>query len=279
MKIVLTGAGGMLGHDIKKVFNGTEIIGFTHRSMDITVLDDVIVKIKSAKPDFLIHAAAFTDVDGSELEPEKAFLVNGLGTRNVVMACEETDCPVIYISTDYVFDGEKGAPYNEWDSTNPVNKYGLSKLMGESFVKTLTNKFYIIRTSWLYGRNGKNFVDTILRLLSEREQVEVVHDQTGCPTYTVDLARTLMELIGKGYGTYHITNTGSCSWYDFAAEIASCRGIKKKIIPVTTEQFNRPAKRPLFSVLDNTFLKLEGISELRSWKEAVEEYLAEAEGY
>lgn len=279
MKIALTGAGGMLGHAIQRVFSNAEVIGFSHKDLDVTSIDAVVSGIKNTTPDYLIHAAAFTDVDRCETEQDKAILVNGIGARNVAMACEDIKCPMIYISTDYVFDGSKETPYHEWDVTNPINTYGLSKLMGEQFVTTLTSRFYVVRTSWLYGGNGRNFVDRILKLFSERESIRVVDDQKGCPTYTVDLARTLMELIGKGYGTYHITNTGSCSWYDFAAEIASCRGIKKEIIPVTTEQFNRPAKRPLFSVLDNTFLKLEGISELRSWKEAVEEYLAEAEGY
>ena len=189
------------------------------------------------------------------------------------MACEDIGCPVIYISTDYVFDGTKKETYNEWDKTNPINMYGLSKLMGEQFVTSLTNRFYIVRTSWLYGKSGKNFVDTIIRLLSERDEIDVVNDQTGSPTYTCDLAGKLKELIGRGYGTYHVTNTSHCSWHEFAVEIAKIKGINKNINPTTTEKFKRPAKRPAFSVLGNTMLRLEGIEPARHWKEALKDYL------
>jgi len=274
MKIALTGADGMLGHAIQKAFSDVEVIRFTIDVLDITDLDDTVRKIKCATPDFLIHTAAFTNVDLCESEPEKAYLVNGLGTRNVAMACEEANCPILYISTDYVFDGTKRAPYNEWDEPNPVSVYGLSKLMGERFVSALTNRFYIVRTSWLYGPDGKNFVDTIVRLLSEKESLRVVDDQYGSPTYTEDLARKIRQLVGRGYGTYHITNTGSCTWYDFAVAIAAIKGIKKTISPITSEEFNRPAKRPAYSVLANTLLKLEGISEARHWEEALQDYLS-----
>ena len=273
MKIVLTGANGMLGHAIKKIFSDMDFIGFDYSDFDITVLDDVMAMIKDARPDFLIHAAAFTNVDQCELEPEKAYLVNGVGARNITMACNEIKCPIVYISTDYVFDGTKGTPYDEWDSTNPINKYGLSKLMGERFVTSLTNRFYIVRTSWLYGKHGKNFVDTIIKLLSEKDSIEVVNDQIGCPTFTNDLAGKIREIIGKGYGIYHVTNTGSCSWYDFAVEIASKTGSKKEVVPVTSERFKRPARRPAFSVLNNTMLKLEGVDEPRRWEEALGDYL------
>lgn len=273
MKIALTGAEGMLGHDIRKAFSDTEITCFTHNSLDISVLDSTVKRIRDVKPDFLIHSAAFTDVDRCESEPERAYLVNGIGTRNVTMACEEIKCPVMYISTDYVFDGSKKGPYDEWDRTNPINIYGVSKLMGERFVSMLTNRFYIVRTSWLYGSNGRNFVETIIRLLSERESIEVVDDQTGCPTYTYDLARKLREVVGKGYGVYHITNTGNCSWYDFALAIAVGAGLKKQITPVSSERFGRSAKRPANSVLGNTILRLESIGEPRHWQEALGEYL------
>jgi dTDP-4-dehydrorhamnose reductase len=273
MKVVLTGASGMLGHDLQIAFKDTEVAGFSSASLDVTKLDAVVERIRNAGPDIVIHAAAFTNVDRCESEPEKAYLVNGIGTRNVAMACEEAGCPVVYISSDYVFNGRKASPYNEWDDPNPVNTYGLSKLMGERFVSTLTNRFYIVRTSWLYGREGKNFVDTIIRLLSEKERIEVVNDQVGCPTYTLDLARKVRELIGKGYGIYHVTNTGTCSWFDFAVAIAAKRGIRKDIVPVTSEQFKRPAERPAYSVLGNNMLRLEGIGEPRKWEEALGEYL------
>jgi len=263
----------MLGSDIRKVFADVDLITLSRRDFDITDLTGATEFISGAHPDYLIHAAAFTDVDGSELGPEKAYLVNGLGTRNITMACEAIGCPVLYISSDYVFDGSASEPYNEWDKPNPVNKYGLSKLLGEQFVTSLTNRFYIVRTSWLYGRNGKNFVDTISRLLSEKDSIDVVNDQFGSPTFTYDLAVKLKELIGKGYGIYHITNTSHCSWYEFAVEIAKIKGINKKINPTTSEKFQRPAKRPAFSVLGNTMLKLEGIGPARHWKKALADYL------
>jgi dTDP-4-dehydrorhamnose reductase len=273
VKIALTGSDGMLGSDIKKVFSDVDLANFTLHDFDITDLDASVKAVKEVKPDYLIHVAAYTDVDGSESDPEKAILVNGVGARNMTIACEEVGCPVIYISTDYVFDGAKEETYNEWDKTNPINVYGLSKLLGEQFVASLTNRFYIVRTSWLYGKNGKNYVDTIIRLLSEKNELHVVNDQVGSPTYTYDLAGKLRELIGRGYGTYHITNSSHCSWYEFAVEIARLKGINMNINPTTTEKFKRPAKRPAFSVLGNTMLRLEGIEPARHWKEALSDYL------
>jgi dTDP-4-dehydrorhamnose reductase len=273
LRIALTGANGMLGHDIRNVFTDVELISLTRNDFDITDLDKSGSKIREIRPDYLIHSAAYTDVDGCELNPEKAYLVNGTGARNVTIACEEVKCPIIYISTDYVFDGAEKEPYNEWDSPNPINKYGLSKLLGERFVASLTNRFYIVRTSWLYGKNGKNFVDTIIKHLSEKESIDVVDDQVGSPTFTYDLAVKLRELVGKGYGIYHITNTSHCSWYDFAVEIAGLQGIKKVIKSTTSDKYKLPARRPAFSVLNNTMSKLEGIQEPRHWKEALKDYL------
>lgn len=273
MKVVVTGSEGMLGHDIQRVFSDVELVSLTYETLDITRLDQVIKSIREIRPDFVVNAAAFTDVDRCESEPELAYLVNGIGARNLAMACEEAGCPIIQISTDYVFDGTKDGAYNEWDETAPINQYGLSKLMGERFVTSLTNRFYVVRTSWLYGKNGKNFVDTIGRLLSERDGIDVVNDQVGSPTLTTDLARKLKEIIGKGYGIYHVTNSGRCSWYDFAVAIASKKGIKKRISPVTSEMFKRPARRPANSVLGHTMLKLEGLAPMRDWKAALDEYL------
>jgi len=276
MKVAVTGSNGMLGYAIKNIFSDIELLPLTRNDFDITDLDNTLLKIKEIKPDYLIHAAAYTDVDGCELNPEKAYLVNGTGARNVTMACAEIKCPIIYISTDYVFDGAKSEPYNEWDTPKPINKYGISKLLGEHFVITLTNRFYIVRTSWLYGKNGKNFVDTIGRLLLEREEIDVVNDQIGSPTYTYDLAIKLRELIGRGYGIYHITNSSHCSWYEFAEEIAMLKGSKTRINPITSDKLKRPAKRPAFSVMGNTMLKLEGLKELRSWKDALKDYISQS---
>jgi dTDP-4-dehydrorhamnose reductase len=264
----------MLGSDIQSAFNeDVELVNFTLKDFDITDLDAAASKIREAGPDYLIHSAAYTDVDGCENDPEKAFLINGIGTRNIVMACEDIKCPVVYISTDYVFDGAKGSPYSEWDSPNPINTYGASKLLGEHYVMALTNRFYIVRTSWLYGRNGNNFVETISRLLSEKDEIAVVNDQVGSPTFTGDLAMKLKELIGRGFGIYHITNSSCCSWYDFAVEIAKSKESTAKINPTTTDKFKRPARRPSYSVLDNAVFRLDGGQELRHWKEALKDYL------
>jgi dTDP-4-dehydrorhamnose reductase len=274
VRIALTGSNGMLGHDIKKVFKDIELAALTRKDLDITSLDQSVSRIKDISPDYLIHSAAYTDVDGCEQDPEKAYRVNGIGTRNLTIACEEVKCPILYISSDYVFDGAGKEPYKEWDQPGPVTRYGRSKLMGEQYVNSFTTRFYIVRTSWLYGKHGKNFVDTICRLLSEKDEIDVVDDQVGSPTYTYDLALTLRELIGKGYGMYHITNSSHCSWFEFAQEIASLKSSKTRIVPTTTDKFNRPAKRPAYSVLDNTLLRLEGIGELRHWKDALREYLS-----
>ena len=263
----------MLGQDITRIFSDVELIGLTYSSLDITSLDAVMRTMRECGPDLVIHAAAYTDVDRAEAEPEEAYRVNGIGTRNLAMAAEELRCPIMYISTDYVFDGTKQGAYDEWDQTCPVNHYGLSKLMGERFISSLTNRYYIVRTSWLYGKNGKNFVETIRRLLNERESLDVVDDQRGCPTYTFDLAVKLRELMGRGYGTYHVTNSGTCSWYEFAAKIAALKGFNKKINPVTSDKFPRPAKRPTNSALGNTMLRLEGIEPVRHWEKALADYL------
>ncbi|RJQ49083.1 MAG: dTDP-4-dehydrorhamnose reductase [Nitrospiraceae bacterium] len=275
MKVAVTGSGGMLGQALQEVFSDVDIFALKRSDFDVTDLDKTVASIKRIKPDYLIHAAAYTNVDGCEHDPETAYRVNGIGARNITIACEEIKCPVVFVSTDYVFDGTNDKPYNEWDQTGPVNKYGLSKLLGEQFVTSLTNRFYIVRTSWLYGPHGKNFVDTIARLLSERDKIDVVDDQTGSPTFTYDLAAKLKELIGRGYGTYHISNTSYCSWYEFAMEIAAIKGINGKINPTTSEKYKLPAKRPAYSVLNNTMLRLEGIKELRNWKEALMDYLGQ----
>lgn len=275
MKVALTGAGGMLGHAVMNAFAGTEIIPFTRAGLDITDLDDAVRKIRDARPDFLIHAAAFTNVDACETEPETAYLVNGIGTRNVVIACEEIRCPVVHISSDYVFDGTKTSPYDEWDTPNPVSRYGVSKLMAEQFVSSLTNRFYIVRTSWLFGRNGRNFVDTVIRLLAEKDSLRVVNDQFGSPTLTHDLALAIRELLGHGYGIYHVTNGGVCTWYEFAVEIAEKKGITTPVIPITSGEFNRPARRPANSALNDTMLRLERIGPLRHWEDALDAYLTQ----
>ncbi len=274
MKVALTGANGMLAHAIRKTFADSELISFHHADLDITDLDQALARLRYTRPDILINAAAFTNVDACEEETERAYLVNGIGARNLAIACEEVRCPILHVSSDYVFDGTKAAPYDEWDRPNPISKYGISKLLGEQFVASMTNRFYIVRTSWLYGSNGRHFVDTIRKLLAEKKELRVVNDQRGSPTLTDDLALTLKALIGRGYGIYHATNAGICTWYDFAVAIAAKTGMKTPIIPVTSAEFVRPAPRPANSALNNTMLRLEGIAPLRPWEEALQDYLS-----
>ncbi|MBI5847808.1 MAG: dTDP-4-dehydrorhamnose reductase [Nitrospirae bacterium] len=275
MKVALTGADGMLGHAVQKVFTEIHLVPFSRTGLDITKLDGAVKAVRETRPDVLIHAAAFTDVDACESDPEKAYLVNGIGARNMAIACEEIHCPIIHISSDYVFDGTKSSAYDEWDRTNPLSHYGRSKLMAEQFITSLTNRYYIVRTSWLYGPHGKNFVDTIIRLLAEKDSLQVVNDQFGSPTFTEDLAATIRQLVGKGYGIYHVTNSGICSWHEFAITIADLISIDKPIMPVTSEEYKRPARRPTRSPLNNTMLRLEGISAPRHWSEALKHYIKE----
>ena len=256
---------------------------FSTLTLDITEAEKTYREITKINPDIVIHSAAYTDVDGSETNRDLAFRVNALGTRNIALACQRFDTELLYISTDFVFDGEKGEPYLEFDNPNPQSIYAKSKYWGELFVKFLLNRFYIVRTSWLFGKNGENFVTKILALAKEKKEIEVVNDQIGSPTYTKDLAGAISQVIGarKGdsrdraspYGTWHITNSGQCSWYEFAAEILHNSDVRVK--PISSEELNRPAKRPKFSVLDNCVWRLQGWQPLRHWKEALREYLQE----
>jgi dTDP-4-dehydrorhamnose reductase len=287
----------MLGRDIVEVLStGYELYlldvkpfpaplssQFSTLTLDITDSERTYTTITKINPDIVIHSAAYTDVDGSETNRDLAFRVNALGTRNIALACQKFDTELLYIGTDFVFDGEKVEPYVEFDRPNPQNIYAKSKYWGELYVNSLLNRFYIVRTSWLFGKNGKNFVNTILNLAKEKKEIEVVNDQTGSPTYTKDLARAIVQLIGAErensspgadlYGIWHITNSGQCSWYEFAREILQGPGVLVK--PITSEKLKRQARRPKFSVLDNYVWRLQGWEPLRDWKEALKDYLKE----
>ncbi|MBI5680676.1 MAG: dTDP-4-dehydrorhamnose reductase [Methanobacterium sp.] len=275
MKILIIGSEGMLGHDLVDVLSiENEISTTSIDTLDITDIDKTIETVKDKNPDVVVHAAAFTDVDGSESNPNLAYKVNALGTRNVAVACREAGSALVYISTDYVFDGNKGNSYYEYDQTNPLSVYGKTKHLGETYVRDILNKFYIIRTSWLYGLHGPNFVTTMLNLAETMKTISVVNDQIGSPTYTGDLAKAIAELIKKPvYGIYHITNSEHCSWYDYALEIFDIAGIEIEVKPVSTAEFPRPAPRPQYSVLENYNWKMEGLPEIRSYKNALREYM------
>jgi len=297
MRILITGACGMLGRDLIEVLSeGHELYlldvepfpvslssQFSNLPLDIADSEKTYREITKINPDIVVHTAAYTDVDGCETNRDLAFRINGLGTRNIALTCQRFDTELLYISTDYVFDGEKGEPYAEFDRPNPQSIYAKSKYWGELYINSLSNRFYIIRSSWLFGKNGKNFVTTILNLAKEKKEIEVVNDQIGSPTYTKDLARAIAQLIGAEredssnranlYGIWHITNSGQCSWYEFAREILQGSGVLVK--PISSEKLNRPAKRPKFSVLDNYVWRLQGWEPLRHWKEALKDYLKE----
>ncbi len=270
MKVLVTGAGGMLGQDLCPVLEdeGYEVIETTRSSMDITDAERVGNVILSHQPELIIHTAAYTDVEKAEIEREEAHKINVLGTRNIVHACKNYDIPIIYISTDYVFDGEKNTPYKPEDKPHPINYYGTTKFEGEEAVKEL-DKYYIIRTSWLYGHHGNNFVTKML-LQNPEKEIKVVDDQIGSPTWTVDLATGIVNIIGKKYGIYHICNSGEVSRYQFAEEIFSVFGIKANIVPCKSEEIKTNAKRPKHSVLNNN-------GRYRDWHIALNDFAALAE--
>lgn len=279
MKIIVTGAQGMLGTDVTKrlLQKGFDVFAFGKKELDVENFQEVDEMARLIKPDAVIHAAAFTKVDLAEREEEKAFSVNGIGTRNVAVASEKIGAKLMLISTDYVFDGTLSRPYREFDCPNPLNVYGQSKLLAERFVQQFHTKWFIIRTSWLFGKHGRCFVGTMLDLAKERKDIHVVKDQIGSPTYTGDLSEKMIELCQtEKYGIYHITNTGACSWFELAKAVFTEAGINEiNIIPCTTDQMKRAAQRPHYSVLDNLALRLNGFACMRSWEDALKAYLKE----
>lgn len=275
MKVLITGSNGMLGHDLIDVLDGKhELIKTTSKSLDITDEDKVKDYIVNENPDIVINSAAYTDVDGCETNEEIAYKVNGEGVKNLALACKVVDCPLLHISTDYVFNGENNKPWMEDDEVGPISIYGKSKLQGEEAIESILDNFFIIRTSWLYGINGGNFPKTMLELAKTHDTLTVVTDEIGTPTYTLDLAQAIAELIEtEYYGIYHITNSDYCSWFDFAKYIFEVKNINVNVVPVTAEEFARPASRPHYSVLNNSNWVNNGFKPLRSYKEAIKDYL------
>ena len=266
-KILVTGANGMLGEDLCPILedNGYEVIETDINTLDITNPVQVKSVLEAERPDIVIHCAAYTNVDKAEEDLKNAELINVTGTENIAEVCGKSGITLVYISTDYVFDGTKNSPYTPDDRTNPVNNYGMTKYEGEEAVRSLCEKYYIARTSWLYGYHGKNFVETMLNL-ADKPEIKVVDDQIGCPTWTVELANGIVKLLSKSYGTYHVCGSGSTSWYGFAREVFVQSGMKVNLLPCTTYEFPRPAKRPQYSVMEN-----DGIC--RNWQDALRDYL------
>ncbi|MHA7093094.1 dTDP-4-dehydrorhamnose reductase [Priestia megaterium] len=275
-KVLITGANGQLGKELVELFTkkGFEVYGFGRDKMDITNQAQVQEVISTLKPNIVLHSAAHTQVDLAESEPEQAFSINAYGTRNVAVAAEAVGAKLVYVSTDYVFDGKTDETYNEFSPTSPLGVYGKSKLAGEQFVRDFHSKFFIVRTSWVYGKYGNNFVKTMLQLGEEKKEISVVSDQIGCPTYTLDLANSILEFVGtERYGLYHVSNSGSCSWYEFAQAIFEYKKIEINVNPCKTSEFPRPAKRPAYSVLTSMALKLNHFESKRNWREALIDFL------
>lgn len=275
--ILVTGAKGMLGTDLSCFLrsNNAPITEWDLPEQDITDVNQTIKGIKEIKPKAIIHLAAYTDVDGCEVAKSRAYAVNVQGTWAVLLGAKETKSKLVYLSTDYVFDGEKNRSYLETDRPNPINYYGLTKLKGEELIRTkLKNRYFIVRTSWLFGKFGKNFVTTIMKLAQEQDTLRVVNDQRGSPTYTKDLAPCLFNLINsERYGIYHITNSGIVSWFEFARAILKEAGLKNQVVPISSEESGRRALRPKFSGLENrNYVRIFG-NPLRSWELALKDFL------
>lgn len=276
MRVIITGASGMLGQDMVAEFQrrGHDVIALDRARLDITDLRAVREAIGSLKPDLVVNCAAYTDVDRAEAEPDIAMAVNGLGPRNLALACAAQGSALMHISTDYVFDGEKDGPYEIWDTPNPINVYGRTKLWGENYVRSLMHRYYLVRTSWLFGAGRRSFISTILEKMRLGQAIRVVTDQVGCPTYTRDLARVCADLADTGcYGIYHVTNQGSTTWANLAAHVLRACGSGLEVEPITSDLIKRPARRPRNSQLDPKPL-VQTLGYLpQEWQEAVHEYL------
>ena len=292
MKIVITGANGQLGKELQKIIRtGKAEIGEISKSvasaevfaadvdvLDITNLNNVRAYLNDIKPDVVINCAAFTNVDGCESSKDLAFKVNALGPRNLAIASELIGAKLVQVSTDYVFPGVGTSPLRECDATNPVSTYGTTKLLGEEYVRDFSSKYYIVRTAWLYGYVGKNFVYTMINLAKKLDKITVVDDQRGNPTHANDLAYHILKLIKtEEYGVYHCTGKGECSWYDFASKIIGMTGENCEVKPCTSEEYAKmnpaSASRPEYSSLDNMMLRCTVGDEMRDWQDAIEKFM------
>jgi dTDP-4-dehydrorhamnose reductase len=276
--VVICGASGQLGSELVEVFlqGGEEVWDFDH-DLDVTDYGRVMETIPRLQPDLVINTAADTDLDRAETDPEPSLKVNLTGTQNVVLACLEAACPMVYISTDYVFDGRKETPYSELDLPNPQGVYAKCKLAGELYLSSILSRYFIFRTAWLFGKGGRrNFVKSILRNARDNGKLRVVTDEVGSPTYAADLAQTIYRVCLSGrYGLYHATNQGICSRFELAREILEAAGWKDIAVePILRADLGLPCPRPPYSALDNLNLRLQGFPLLRHYREPLEEYVA-----
>jgi len=276
VRVLVTGGRGMLGHAVAHVFGEiAQVMALGHEELDITDDRAVMDRVLGLSPDLIVNCAAYTDVDGAEEARGEAFKVNSQGPGNLARAARTAGARLVHVSTDYVFDGEGKRPYKEDDPRAPINAYGMSKAEGEDRVMAEGRDFIIVRTSWLFGPNGKNFVSTILDLSRKVQELRVVDDQRGSPTYTFHLARALLNLaLRDASGVYHFSSSGECTWYEFAREILALSGINDcKVVPVAAKEFPRPARRPRYSVLDTRRYRMLTGTEPPSWKEGLRDYL------
>ena len=276
MKVLVTGVKGQLGYDVVKELDkrGIEAVGVDIEEMDITDSWSVNKVIKEAAPDAVIHCAAYTAVDAAEDNVEVCRKVNADGTQNIAKVCKELNIKMIYISTDYVFDGKGTRPWEPEDERHPLNVYGLTKYEGELAVQNTLDKYFIVRIAWVFGVNGGNFIKTMLKLAETRNRLTVVNDQFGSPTYTYDLAKLLVDMVQtEKYGIYHATNEGICTWYEFACEIFKQAGIPMEVVPVSAEEYKAKAPRPENSRMSKDKLQENGFERLPSWQDALKRYL------
>jgi dTDP-4-dehydrorhamnose reductase len=270
VKVLVTGANGQLGRELAALLpqRGHEAVALSRKELDISDAWAVREALAGHAPDLVVNAAAYTNVDGCETEPELAYRVNALGPRNLAQDCERAECELLHVSTNYVFDGAQEKPYAPWHLPNPISTYGLTKLAGEEYVRTLCSRHYVVRTAGVYGE-GHNFVRTMLRVAAERDALKVKDDEFISPTYARDLAAGIAEVLEGGlYGLYHVTNAGSCSWYEFAGEIFRLAGVEVEVHPIPAAEYPMPADRPANGVLSPG-----GGPELRPWREALADYL------
>lgn len=288
MKLLITGGKGQLGCQLKSILDrkNSDIGKLDDRyinsefrftgsdELDITKLGEVSSYIESYKPDVVINCAAYTNVDGCESDKDNAFKVNTLGSKNLAITCEKHGIKLLQVSTDYVFSGKGNTPFSEYDVPQPVSVYGKTKLLGEQYVRETCRRYFIVRTSWVYGEWGRNFVYTIMKIAKEKRHLDVVADQIGNPTYAEDLAYHILKLIlTDEFGIYHCSGAGECSWYEFACKIVEYSDIKCIVSPVTSDKIKRLAKRPTYSSLDNMMLRLTIGDEMRSWDEALKSFI------
>jgi dTDP-4-dehydrorhamnose reductase len=275
MKVLILGASGLLGQALMREWSGDEGVGLSSRDVDIRDSGKVLQVMESTRPEWIVLSAAYTDVDACESRQQLAFAVNRDGAVNVAEAAKHIGAKLLFLSSDYVFDGKKTSPYETQDSRNPQSVYGRTKAEAEMRLQELLPECCVVRTSWLFGAGGKCFPDTILKLAATRPALDVVNDQRGCPTYTVDLSKAIVELCRKGAsGIVHATNAGNCSWFEFASEIVRAAGLPTEVRPVSTQQMTRPAPRPAYSVLSSASLRRWGIV-MPAWPDALQRYLKE----